>query len=141
MNKLPKISVLLCTARPPQSYIEHPEWDCLGKIVDDLSKQTFKDFELIIVDGLHAHREAPKADFPIYHIPPRETLWTRNKKVAICAYRNTGLAIARGELVVNLDDCCELGPEHLACYWRAWSVHNICLAACWPEQVIQGHRD
>lgn len=36
----------MITVRPDAAYLEHPEWHVLGKVVEDLNKQTFKDFEL-----------------------------------------------------------------------------------------------
>jgi glycosyltransferase involved in cell wall biosynthesis len=128
----PKITVLLCTARGDHGYLEKPEWTTLGKVVEDLNAQTFKDFELIVVDGLN--RPAPvKNEFPVRVVPPRSTPWTDNKKVAIAACRNTGLIHARGELVVNLDDCCELPPNYLEAFWMGWHQHGVCLAMCWPH--------
>lgn len=133
----PKITVLLCTVRPDNGYIEHPEWGTRSKICDDLEVQTFKDFELIIVDGVPRENGKDlwclKNGALVWRIPPRDTLWTRNHKVAICAYRNTGLIHARGELVVNLDDCCELPPRYLEAFWHAWNKYKTCLAMTWPE--------
>jgi glycosyltransferase involved in cell wall biosynthesis len=146
----PKITVLLCTVRPDQGYIEHPEWHVIGKVVEDLSKQTFTDFELVVVDGLYQrdhvawkpaavggaylwpHDETAAVvgewhildGFQLTWLPPKPNLWVRNKKVAISTYRNTGIAAARGELIVNLDDCCELPPDYLEHFWSAWSRHK-----------------
>lgn len=184
----PKITVLLCTVRPDQGYVNHPEWHTIGKVVEDLSRQTFQDFELVVVDGLApsvqtgekvrfaVHREdqrgpdwwkAPErlsqeqqkswphhprkhlasddpewvneeflatvAPFPYFRFPPRETLWTRARKVAISAYRNTGIAAARGELIVNLDDCCALPPDYLHFFWSAWERHKTCISPIWRD--------
>lgn len=137
----PKITVLLCTVRDDAGYLEHPEWTTLGKVLDDLSQQTFQDFELVIVDGLATTRYRENGGFwptsvkfPVVHVPPRQNLWTRNKKVAISTFRNTGLAWARGELVANLDDCCVLPPMYLELFWTAWKHHKVCAAATWPKR-------
>jgi hypothetical protein len=132
----PKISVLLCTVRGAGAYVKHPEWDVLQKVIDDLEAQTFKDFELVIVDGLYATRAASPVtgttSFPVVWIPPRQSYWVQHRKVAICAYRNTGIAAASGDLVVNLDDCCELPPHYLEMFAAAWE-EGYCLATCWPD--------
>lgn len=143
----PKLSVLLCTVRSDRGYKDRPDLHTLETVCDDLNAQTFKDFELIIVDGLWQHRpgwvtdSTPRSprwgcsyNFDIKHVPPRDTIWTRNKKVAICTYRNTGLAWARGELVVNLDDCCRLPPMYLEVFARAYFEHHVCAAATWPAR-------
>lgn len=131
---LPKLSFLLCTVRPDKSYANHADWHVLQKVVDDLNLQTFKDFDLVIVDGLRDVREwVPVATFPIKWISPTPSFWTRHKKVAISRYRNTGIAHCDGELIVNLDDCCELPPQYAAFFWLAWSKYNTCLSVIWPE--------
>lgn len=132
---MPAITVLLCTVRPDKGYLEKPNWHILGKVVDDLNKQTFRDFELIVVDGVPQRPGDPMghAKFDCKRVPPRDTLWTRNRKVAISTYRNTGLSHARGELVVNLDDCCELPEIFLEVYARAWEKYRVCAAMTWPE--------
>lgn len=139
----PKVTVLLITVRPDQAYLEHPSWHVIGKVVEDLNKQTFRDFELVVVDGVPPnHRgfpadKCPEPNFEFRHIAPKENLWTRNRKTNICNYRNTGLAVARGELVLNLDDCCFLPPIYVELFWRAWSEHRICLSATWPHNGDQ----
>lgn len=135
----PKVTVLLITVRPEEgAYIEHPDWHVLSKVVDDLNAQTFKDFELIVVDGVdRGGAPLEKADFCYDRIKPKENLWTRNRKCCISNYRNTGLAWARGELVINLDDCCYLPPVYLQLFWQAWNEHKICLSATWPHNGDQ----
>lgn len=151
----PKITVLLCTVRPDNGYANEPDRHIIGSVISDLCAQTFKDFELVVVDGLFAHREGYIAErypadefskyFSIVHVPPTQrSFWVRNKHVAISAYRNTGIAHARGELIVNLDDCCELPPNYLEYFWSAWSRHKIALSPVWrasgdnrPEGIVQ----
>lgn len=135
--KPPKLSVLLCTVRPDHGYLNRPDLHTLTTVCDDLAAQTYKNFELIIVDGIWEHRPGYVTDsynFDIKHVPPRDTIWTRNKKVAICTYRNTGLSWARGELVVNLDDCCRLPPMYLEVFAKAYFEHQVCAAMTWPSR-------
>jgi glycosyltransferase involved in cell wall biosynthesis len=133
----PKVTVLLCTVRPNQAYVQHPEWHVLGKVIDDLNEQTWKDFELVIVDGVIEREDfygkIAKANFPVKRLPPRDNLWTRNKLAAISTFRNTGLSVARGELIINLDDCCELPPNFVEVYSRGWFDRGIAISATWPE--------
>lgn len=137
----PKVTILMITVRPDAAYLEHPDWHVLGKVVEDLNAQTFKDFELVVVDGLCGTRKGwqdrYKPNFPYKILAPKENLWTRNKKTCICNYRNTGLAAARGELVLNIDDCCYLPPIYVELFWRAWSEKQICLSATWPHNGDQ----
>lgn len=75
---------------------------------DNLEKQTYQDFELIIVDALYDWRKDEVAEyfkdvtFPVKHIPEPPfrpgDVWNLNK-----AY-NEGLRHAEGELVISLQD-------------------------------------
>ncbi len=116
MSKTPLISVLLCTVRDDYAFSEHADWTLFDHIKEELEKQTFKNFELVLVDGLRQYREFPSCNFPVKHIAPMSNLWTDNKKVAISTYRNTGLLQASGELVVNMDDTFSLPEEWLQLY-------------------------
>jgi hypothetical protein len=142
--KPPLISVLLATVRGEGAYTDHPEWHAVYKVIEDLSNQSFKDFELIVVDGnekvqfepsrLHVRFQKLNCPFPVRWVAPRENIWTRNKKVCIANYRNTGLRLARGELVVNLDDCPVLPPHYLEVFAQGWKQHGVCAAATWPKR-------
>ena len=133
-----KVSVILCTVRDSQAYSQRPEWDVLDKVVDDLALQVdAPPFELIIVDGLLGKRRRREDDvsFPICHVPPRiGSPWVRMRKVAISAYRNAGIATARGELCLNCDDCAVLPPNFVNTFWRAWNEQHIALAMSWPNR-------
>ena len=132
---MPFLSVLLCTVRDT-AYLHHPEWGNLATIIECLKEQTFKDFEVIIVDGLYAHRleKLPFVEFRVHLARPRPSFWQRRGAVCISGYRNTGLALARGQLVVNLDDACVLPPVYLEVFAEAWRLHSIAVAATWPRQ-------
>ena len=133
----PAVSLILCTVRPSHAYANHPEWDCLGKVIEGLAAQVgAPPFELVIVDGLYGSRPSRVLAhrFDVRHLPPRAgSPWVRMHKVAICAARNTGIAAARGELIVNLDDCCVLPPNFVATYWRAWTEKRTALGMIWPH--------
>lgn len=79
----------------------------LDIIFDSLSHQAFKDFELIISDGIYKYRKdivAEKAknySFPVKHIEPYNNPFPNN---AFCRYANSGLVHADCELVVFITD-------------------------------------
>lgn len=132
----PRVSVLLCTVRTTGAYRDHPDWHPIGKVIEDLNAQSYKDFELIVVDGLYKQHQslvaALRTNFKLVHVPPKQNVWTRNKKVAICAFRNTGIALAKGELIVNLDDCCVLPDLFVETFAHGWTNHHACAAMTWP---------
>jgi hypothetical protein len=105
--------------------------------VTDLNAQTFRNFELIVVQGIRNDENANEdwrkalraAKFPIRCFgAPERNFWVRRKKVAICAYRNAGIREAQGELIVNLDDACILPPDYAARFYEKWRDSKVALA-------------
>lgn len=87
-------------------------------LLDSLERQTFRDFELVLVDGLHAqrdvavHRYASDARMrnAIKHLAPSPNPFPN---CAFCAYANAGIAAARGEVLVFAVDYSRLPPDLL----------------------------
>lgn len=128
---MPKISFILCTVRGDFAFAQAPERKLFDHVKAELEKQTFKDFELIVVDGLREFREFPECSFPVKHVAPLDNIWTRNKKVAISTYRNTGIVHSDAELIVNLDDTFVLPERWAELYHSLWYEYNKCGAATW----------
>lgn len=106
-----KVTVVLVTKRSRP----HFEW-----ALESLKRQTFKDFEYIIVDGLYGDRKEVVIDivkklditFPVLHIPDKSSRW-RGKRPAINNARNTALVFANGQYIVHHDDCCKMYDDWL----------------------------
>ena len=86
---------------------------------ESLRAQTFTaadGFELVCVD---ATNPLPRPELTwwlkdrVRFVRPRETPWRRLGSFCAASARNSGLAWARGETVVSLDDCYELPPHFL----------------------------
>ena len=111
--------------------------DVLLCIADDLRQQTFpaSDFEFVAVDGLYPYRvdalacEFAAQPFRVMHVAPRQTAMVKAARVAIAAYKNTGIVHARGELIVCVDDHCTLDRDYLSRVWAAWDQDHVMLAA------------
>jgi glycosyltransferase involved in cell wall biosynthesis len=109
----PRISIVLATCR----------LGGLDVTRRGLLDQTFRDFELILVDYHYERRHAAvrryfrSCPFPIIHIPPRvlDAPYPDSGQ----AY-NTGLRLARGELVLLWGDYTYGYPEWLADHWRCY---------------------
>lgn len=128
----PFISVLLCTVRGDHAFREHPDWILFDHVKEQLEMQTYRNFELVVVDGLRAFREFPRASFEVKHVAPMVNLWTLNKKVAISTYRNTGIVIAAGDLIVNVDDTFTIPRIWLEAY-AALYKQGQCGVATWRD--------
>ncbi len=92
------ISVIYCTAR-------QGGLDILKKSMD---QQTFRDFEVIVLDELH--RESGFIDV----VPPVKK---PNMFWNLSASLNEGVRHAKGELIVLLQDYIEVPPDGLQKYW------------------------
>lgn len=106
----PKVTVTLGSNRPGGIDIA----------LAGLARQTFKDFEVVFVDGRYhkRHTEVLEAvkyyalEQPFYHVPNHRysgTIWGNP-----CAGYNTGFALAAGEIVVMLLDYAYAPPNWLS---------------------------
>jgi len=93
----PKITVLLCTVRDDQGYQDHPEWHTIGKVVEDLSRQTFQDFDIIL-----SHDESL-----------RGAPWARNR----------GAAMAHSPFLLFSDDDIQWGSNALEVLYQCLTAH------------------
>ena len=105
---MPKISVITITARDLR----------LSKQVEALSRQTFQDFEWIVVDDKRDEHQIV-APFPFKHIYPKvvRTYTAHNEA------NNTGLIHAQGELVILMSDYMIYGSGVLAEHWRIYQKY------------------
>lgn len=82
----------------------------LSQVRRSLSKQTFKDFEWIVISPLDIHE--PEADKVLKDPPKKEgDYWTFNKAI------NEAVRNAEGDLVVSVQDFTEFNPRGLEKFW------------------------
>lgn len=108
------LTVLLATARGPMCFTHHPEWNQFEVLDRQLSKQTYRDFELVVVTPFIEQATSALSHWKLKAVEPRSTPWRREKMFAVASARNTGLVHAKGAWVVVIDDCVELGSDFLA---------------------------
>jgi len=105
--KKPKISVVIATYNRPQF---------LQRAIDSVLAQTFKDFELIVVDD---HSDKP----PNIKLPESEDRLIAMRLPHNTGYavkpRNVGIMIARGDYISYLDDDNVYLPNHLEVLYEA----------------------
>src|SRR5712671_7816501 len=106
----PKISVCCITARPGG----------LDVLLTGLKHQTFRDFELVLVDAVYDRRvslvqdAATDARVAVVHTPPRVRLFPED---ACPEARNTAIIKAHGELLLWVVDYAYLAPACLEAHW------------------------
>lgn len=110
----------------------------LDVVCSGLQGQTFRDFELIICDGIHKYRNPliqghiKNYNFPIKHIEPIGNysfpLTNRSR------YYNTALIYAEGEIVLFIDDFTWLPPN---CIETHVKLHNQNTGVMCPYTYVE----
>jgi len=115
----PFFSLIVPTCRDAYPMPLHENKHIFQLIVENLVAQTFKSFELIVVDLLWDHRHQwfqenyPDLPFPVLHIPDKSSVFKDLGLQRICSSRNTGLIFARGACTIYSDDCQHWSPDAL----------------------------
>lgn len=103
---MPFLSVIVPTAR----------LGGLDVLIDSLAAQSFRDFELVLVDALHERRslrardELLRVPFPVIHTAPWRATFPTS---AISAPYNTGICLARGDVLLFSTDYNFFSPNTL----------------------------
>jgi LmbE family N-acetylglucosaminyl deacetylase/glycosyltransferase involved in cell wall biosynthesis len=96
----PAVSVVVRTKDRP---------NLLHEALDSLAAQTFRDFEVVLVNDGGRNVDAVVADFPNLRINPVPLPTNRGRAAAA----NAGVAAARGQFIAYLDDDDVYYPPHL----------------------------
>lgn len=100
--KRPRISVVAITSRDDHPFCNR-ELHCLDPVTKTLAKQTFHDFELVVVDALYEQRrkwfKQHPQPFPVKHVPASPNHWHTVKRSGACAQINRGIVWADGDMV------------------------------------------
>jgi hypothetical protein len=120
------ISVLMPTARDNYPIIGLEDLHILTPTFYSLEKQTFRDFEVILVDALFPQKRDWIEDriwsFPVKYVAPHPNhrFWLDRKRWSVAGMLNTGILHAEGELLVRVDDCSQFGPDFLQRFWEGY---------------------
>ena len=128
MNK-PLISVIMCAYNPNELYLDES--------VNSILKQTFKDFELIIInDGSDCFPNLKSFS------DPRIVIKNNATNMGISFSRNVGLALARGKYIAIMDSDDVAEPQRLE-YEYNFMEHNLDCVACgtWFRQFGEKQSD
>lgn len=89
--KTPRFSVIIPTLN---------EEKFLPRLLDSLTKQTYKNFEVIIADGISVDKTVSKAKMFQSHLALRIM---QGKKVTVSSQRNRGAYVSKGEWLIFAD--------------------------------------
>lgn len=114
MGGKPKITVLNITAR----------YGGLDILKGDLDRQAFKDFELVIVDGLWKERENDVKkyfhDYPLTYV--RQSSKREGAYSNLAHADNEGFKVCKGDLIVCLQDYIWISPIGLLKFWEGYKA-------------------
>jgi len=129
-----RMSIIMPIARDDYPIIGLPTLHVLEPTLQSLENQTFKDFELIIVDSFFPSKkkwiEARDWSFPIKYMPVHSNhrFWLDRGRWNVCGQINTGILYADGELLVRIDDCSEFDQDFLQRFWDGYQLGYFPLA-------------
>lgn len=115
---MPEITVLIYTARDDYPYAgKATDWFCFEPFLRTLADQTFKDFELVLVDALWETRADWFRDHPqpfvVKHVPSSPNYWHARGRPGLSAQLNRGFIWADGKYVWMGSESCLFPPHHL----------------------------
>jgi glycosyltransferase involved in cell wall biosynthesis len=129
------ISIVIATARDNYPIIGLPSVFILEPTFHSLEKQSFQNFEVIVVDALYPEKQegikSRKWSFPIKYVPvhTNHRFWLNRSSWNIAGMLNTALLYAEGELIVRMDDCSEAPDErYLQKFWDSYQNGYFALA-------------
>lgn len=125
---MPKITVYIVTSNRLEK---------LKRAIDSVESQTYRDFELVVVDngssdGTNAFLSSYRSTVPFRFIRNEQNLGAP-------AARNQAIAMAEGEFVTGLDDDDQFMPSRLDLMIRAWSEDTPIVGA--QDILIFSHRN
>lgn len=114
-DRFPEFSVIVPT---------HDRPELLAEAIASLQRQTFGDFESIVVDDASPNPVIVPSD-------PRIRLFRHDTNRGCAAARNTGLRAARGRFIAFLDDDDTYTPDRLAMVREALERAQVVI--CWRQ--------
>jgi hypothetical protein len=133
----PAISVLIHTASEDDFLTQQDISSYFRALTDNLTQQTFKEFELVFVDTFYEENRqyfreiVAQQPFQIKHVPvhPEHRYWYDQGYCYISAAKNTGILHADGELCISFDDAEFFPVELLSTYWDSYKNRGLYLHA------------
>ncbi len=112
----------------------------IHRVFESLEKQTFRDFEWIVIDdcstdGTVALVEAFMRAHPDYAI----TLIRHTRNTGVGISRREALEKARGTYFITWDHDDEQSPDQLACFQHLWQQHDAADIGCIQAKVQNQH--
>lgn len=112
-----------------------------------LNRQQFKDFELVIVDGLYEERKEQVKEYfkdvtyPVKHLKEIELEPEKGYKAKLARCINQGFSNCEGDLIVSLQDYIYVPKEGLANFWAIHQFNSNALVTGISHQYYYPEKD
>src|SRR3989339_630701 len=106
----------------------------LPHLLEDLTSQTFRDFEVLVVDGHSRDQTVAKAKLFARRLPHLTIL--QSPQPHVCVQRNLGAKKAHSEILVFLDADNSLPSYFLQGLKYRWESSHVDILACWFKPDI-----
>jgi len=127
-----KVSIIIPTYNRP---------DLLKRLLDSIKNQTFKDYEVIVIDDCSNNFDQYKKVISIYEDAFEDFIFLRNEKNrGACFSRNKGIKTAKYEYIALVDDDDEWLPDKLSKQINLInnSNHDVGLVYTWTKAIKKG---
>lgn len=111
----------------------------LPNLLTDLSKQSFRDFEVIVVDGNSDDKTMEKAKSYLSSLPALSILTSSTRHV--CTQRNLGAANAKADWLIFMDADNRLPPYFLQGIKYRLESNTVDIASCYLQNDNDNPRD
>lgn len=129
-NNKPFFSIIIPTLNEAK-YLPH--------LLNDLSSQTFKDFEVIIVDGNSDDQTIAKAKAFKAKLPTLSILTSPKRHV--CTQRNLGAKSAKADILIFSDADNRLPPYFLQGIKYRWESSDAHILSCWLKPDVSNPKN
>lgn len=111
----------------------------LPHLLEDLSKQSFTDFEVIVVDGNSTDQTVAKAQ-SFAGLLPSLTILTSPKR-HVCTQRNLGASHAKSDILIFSDADNRFPPYFFQGLKYRWESNQVDILSCWLIPDIRNRQN
>ena len=130
LMKKPFFSIIIPTLNE-EKYLPH--------LLADLAKQTFQDFEVIVIDGQSTDQTVPKTKLFKSKLPSLTIL--PSPKRHVCTQRNLGAKAAEADILIFCDADNRFPPYFLQGLKYRWESNQVDILSCWLKPDIANRQN